>query len=275
VRSGAKAVGGTAEGLVPPANAESYAWAIDWFVGEGYDVVVTVGFLTADATLAAARDHPGVQFIGVDQSVPPAGAPRNYQRLVFDEAQAGYLAGIVAATMSGTHTIGAVGGMGIPPVESFIRGFRSGAVSADPTVKVLVSYAGSFVRPDLGEQAAAAMVAGHADVIFGVAGAANLGIFSTACGGRLWAIGVDVDQYVSVPAFRTCILTSAEKRLAHATSLAIARYAAAGLQGGEYLNDASNGGIGLAPIRNVRLPQGLADTLKETLKDLADGTIEP
>jgi basic membrane protein A and related proteins len=275
VQVGAKAVHGTAQAIVPARDPAAYAWAIGWFVDHDYDVVITVGFLMADATLAAARANPAVQFFGIDQSVAAADAPRNYQRLVFDEAQAGYLAGIVAATVTATRTVGAVGGMPTAPVERFIRGYRSGVAAVVPSTTVLASYTGSFSRPDLGEESATGMIGTHADLVFGVAGATGLGVFAAACEAGVWAIGVDVDQYLEATAFQACILTSAEKRIATATSQAIERYVAGGLQGGEYVNDASTGGIGLAPIRNVKVPKGLADTLKKATAGLADGSIVP
>ncbi len=293
VQRGAKAVHGTADVIVPPANAEAYAWAIDWFVDRDFDVVVTVGFPMSDATLAAAERHPAVQFFGIDQALevgdPPIVYPPNYQRLLFDEAEAGYLAGLVAATMTETETIGAVGGLSfVPPVLSFINGYRNGAAAVEPAISVAVTYAGDFIvdpeaeglggaftRPDLGELAAAALIAQDADVIFTVAGGSNLGSFSAACEGGVWAVGVDIDAYLQAPRFEGCILTSAEKRVSTATSLAIQRFATDGLQGGEFTNDASNEGIGLAPFRNAKPPKGIKDTLATALEGLADGSIDP
>ena len=278
VRAGAKAVHGSAEAIVPAATPEAYAWAIEWFVDQGYDVVVTVGFetLMVETALAEARAHANVQFIGVDQSVDAAGAPPNYQRLVFAEKQAGYLAGIVAATMSTTGTVGAVGGMEtVPAVVDFIAGYRDGAASVHAGMHVLTSYTGDFMRSGLAETAARGQITQGADVVFDVAGAAGLGVFAAASDARRWAIGVDVDQYLQATAFKSCILTSAVKRAGRATSLAIGRFAAGGLQGGEYRNDAANGGIGLAPIRNAKAPAGLDAKLRTALAGLADGSIKP
>jgi len=73
-----------------------------------------------EATHAAATDNPAVQFFGVDQAVPNP-CPPNYQNLRFDEAEAGYLAGIVAGSTTATGTIGTIGGMGVPPVLAYIN----------------------------------------------------------------------------------------------------------------------------------------------------------
>jgi basic membrane protein A and related proteins len=280
VQAGARAVHGTAEVIVPPANAEAYAWAIGWFADRDFDVIVTVGFQMTDATLTAATSYPAVQFFGIDQDLPavdpPVIAPPNYQRLWFDEAEAGYLAGLAAATMSKTRAIGAIGGMMVvPPVLRFINGYRNGAAAAKSGIPIVVTYTDDFGRPDLGEDAAAALIAQDADVIFTVAGGSNLGAFGAACEAGVWAVGVDIDAYLQAPVFGRCILTSAEKRVATATALAIQRFATGGLQGGAFVNDAANQGIGLAPIRDVKPPKVLQDLLATALVGLANGSIDP
>ena len=89
---------------------------IQTFVDQDFDVVVTVGFLIGTDTAAAAKANPDVQFIGVDQGIcvdeqgvsdptfacagDAAALLPNYQGILFAEAQPGYLAGIVAASIS-------------------------------------------------------------------------------------------------------------------------------------------------------------------------------
>jgi basic membrane protein A len=270
VQAGAAAIGGRAVVLVT-RDPSKYVKDIQRLARRA-DVVVTVGFTMVDATLAVALANPGVQFIGLDEwyENPPA----NLQGLLFDEAQAGYLAGIVAAWMSESGVVGAVGGVDwIAPVLAYMNGYKNGATGA----AYVHNYADSFASPEAGAAATSELIAQDADVVFGVAGATNLGIFEAACEAGIWAIGVDVDQYPQQPEFQACLLTSAEKRLAHATSLAIQRWFTdrPGFQSGLYLNDASNGGIGLAPIRNVEVPAALQAALDEAYAGLADGTVDP
>lgn len=268
VQSGATAVGGKAV-VVKTRTAADYARNIQKLANRGAAVIVTVGFMMAEATRAAAGANPSVQFIGIDQYVAPDGPP-NYQGLIFDSAQSGYLAGIVAAKMSTSGTIGAVGGWStIPTVLAYINGYRNGAASVTPGIEVLVNYTEDFVSPDLGEEKANDLIDEGADVIFGVAGGTNAGILKAACDSGVWGIGVDVDQYLQYPDLQACILTSAENRIATATAGAIVRWWSSGtpaFQSGTFLNGASNLGIGLAPIRNPILP---------AYAGLADGSIEP
>ena len=75
-----------------------YANNIKTCVDEGFQVVVTVGFLITDATAEAAKNNPNVYFIGIDQGYQ-APLP-NLVGVQFREDQAGFLAGALAAQMS-------------------------------------------------------------------------------------------------------------------------------------------------------------------------------
>ena len=124
VQDGAKAIGGEAKVIVTK-DAADYKANIQQFIDQKFEVIVTVGFLIGSDTLKAAQANPGVQFFGIDQFVADP-APANYQGLLFNEAQAGYLAGIVAANITKTNKIGAVGGVSaVPPVVAFIKDRKS------------------------------------------------------------------------------------------------------------------------------------------------------
>ncbi|MGH2490666.1 MAG: BMP family ABC transporter substrate-binding protein, partial [Candidatus Limnocylindria bacterium] len=143
VQDGAKAVGGAAQVIVTKDIAD-YKQNIQTFIDQKYDIIVTVGFLIGTDTLAAAKANPTVQFFGVDQFVPDP-VPTNYQGLLFNEGQAGYLAGIVAGTITKSGKIGAVGGRSdVPPVVNYIKGYENGAKSVKSNVAVTATYAEDF-----------------------------------------------------------------------------------------------------------------------------------
>ena len=147
-QAGAADVGGTAD-YIQTKQPSDYATNIQTFVDQGYDIIVSTGFALGDATAAAAKTNPDIKFIGVDQGVcvDANGDPDptfacagdastllpNYQGIVFNEAQPGYLAGIVAAGVSQTGVIGAVGGINtIPAILKYIKGYENGAKSVNP-----------------------------------------------------------------------------------------------------------------------------------------------
>jgi basic membrane protein A len=275
VQDGASAVGGAAKNIVTKDIAD-YKQNIQSFVDQKYDVIVTVGFLIGTETLAAAKANPNIQFFGVDQFVADP-VPANYQGLLFNEAQAGYLAGIVAGTLTKSNKIGAVGGReDVPPVVNYIKGYENAAKTTKPGVQVLINYVGDFNAPDKGEASAKTMIGQGADVIFQVAGLTGAGALRAACSAKIYGIGVDVDQYQSLPDSKGCIITSAEKRLQNAVRDGIKRYKDKGKQTGNFTNDATNEGIGYSPLRNLDpIPAGLEDKLKKALSDMKAGTLKP
>ncbi|MGH2449702.1 MAG: BMP family ABC transporter substrate-binding protein [Candidatus Limnocylindria bacterium] len=276
VQEGARRIGGSAQVIVTRDTAD-YAQNIQTFVDQDYDVIVTVGFLIGSDTMTAAQANPDVQFFGVDQFVDPATAPPNYQGLLFNEAQAGYLAGLVAATISESGMIGAVGGRSdVPPVVAYIEGYEKAAKSVNPSIEVIVDYTEDFNAPDKGEASARTMIGQGVDVIFQVAGLTGAGALRAACSAGIWGIGVDVDQYESLPDAQDCIVTSAEKKLLEATASAIVRWREEGPQTENFINDASNDGIGYSPIRNLDpIPAGLEDMLQKALEDMKSGALDP
>ena len=123
---GAADIGATSPPAIVPKDASEYASDISQFIQQKYNIIVTVGFNLAAETTKAAKANPGIWFVGVDQSpicVDAAGALDttgacagdaatllpNYISLQFQEDQAGYLAGIVAASVSKTGKVGAIG----------------------------------------------------------------------------------------------------------------------------------------------------------------------
>jgi len=274
VQDGAKAIGGAAQVIVTKDIAD-YKQNIQQFVDQKYDIIVTVGFLIGTDTLAAAKANPTVQFFGVDQFVADP-APANYQGLLFNEGQAGYLAGIVAGTITKSGKIGAVGGRSdVPPVVAYIKGYENGAKSVKSNVVVTATYAEDFNAPDKGEAIAKTMIGNGIDVVFQVAGATGAGALRAACNAKVYGIGVDVDQYLSLPATKDCTITSAEKKLQIAARDAIKRFKDKGKQTGNFTNDATNEGIAVSPIRNLTpIPAGLEDKLKAALADMKSGKLK-
>jgi basic membrane protein A len=276
VQEGAKAISAPTPVAIVTRDIADYKQNIQQLVDQKYDIIVTVGFLIGTDTLAAAKANPTIQFFGVDQFVADP-VPANYQGLLFNEAQAGYLAGIVAGTITKSGKIGAVGGRSdVPPVVNYIKGYENGAKSVKSNVVVTSVYVEDFNAPDKGEAAAKTMISNGVDVVFQVAGLTGSGVLRAACNAKIYGIGVDVDQYLSLPDSKACIITSAEKRLLNAVRDGIKRFKDKGKQTGNFTNDATNDGIGASEIRNLSpVPAGLTDKIKQATEDMKSGKLKP
>jgi basic membrane protein A len=296
---GTTEIGGTADVIITEDPAD-YQNNMQTLIDQGYQIIVTYGFALGTDTAIAAKANPEVEFIGLDQSicVDEAGDPDptftcagdaaellpNYQGLVFNEAQAGYLAGIVAGTLTETNVIGTIGGIDIiPAVLSYIGGYVNGAKSVNPDVEVLVSYVSTdittaFNDPTTGASLAEQMIGQDADFIFQVAGLSGQGALEAACDADVYGIGVDVDQALALPDL-TCILTSAEKKLVEAVSEAIVRVADGSSEGGTLILDASSDPPKVAASEFHNHPDLMTPDLQTALDDataaMAAGELDP
>jgi basic membrane protein A len=211
----------------------------------GNNLVISVGFLMANATAQVAKQFPKVHFAIIDNdATTEPGKPTNIEGLLFREQQAGYLVGYMAGLYAKAHgykTISSVGGQKIPPVDHYIAGYQAGAKAADPGIATLNSYSQDFVDQSKCKQIALNQIQQGSKVVFQVAGACGLGALSAAQQGGVQGIGVDADQgYLG-----TYVMTSAEKRVNLAVYHAIQM-----LQHGQFAaasnvyNDITNGGVG-------------------------------
>ena len=249
------------------------------FVDQGYDMVIAVGFLMGDDALAEAKKNPKVQFAIVDFAYDNT-APSNITGLVFREDQAGFLAGAVAGLYTKTGVVGGVYGLDIPPVHRYRVGFENGVKATNPNAKTLGVYQPpgptAFNDPDWGKARAIEQISQNADIVFGAGGNTGNGALLAAVQKGKTCIGVDVDQYASYPDADSCLLTSAEKKLATAVKTAITDVVKGTAKGGTQTFDASNGGVGIAPYHNFdsKLTADQKSKIDSIAKQLAAGTLK-
>lgn len=288
---GAAIIGAAEPNYVVPASSDEYEQDIQQFVDDGANVIVTVGFAIGDATQAAAAANPDIHFIGVDQfqvNTDFGGTWEpldNYESLIFSEQQAGYLAGILAASITQSKEIAALGGSGtIPPVVNYMRGFENGAKSVDDTVNVHLTYVSNdlskaFNDPTGGKTFADTFLGVNpdVDVLFQVAGKTGNGMLDSVVEHGIYGFGVDVDQWVSYPSAQVCIVTSAEKHLTKAVSEAVTTFAAGDGRSNNVFYGADNDGIGLAPFYQFSdlVTDDIQTKLDDAFSGMADGSIDP
>jgi basic membrane protein A and related proteins len=174
---------------------------------EGYDLVISVGFLMGEATQKAAQEYPDTDFAIIDFAYEKA--EPNLQGLVFKEQEVGYLVGYLAGLKTETNVVSTVGGQKIPPVDRFIAGYAAGAKAANPDVQTLNGYSQDFVDQAKCKEVALDQIAKKSDVVFQVAGGCGLGALDAADEKGVLGIGVDADQ----GHLGDHILTSAQKKV--------------------------------------------------------------
>ncbi|MDQ3553471.1 MAG: BMP family ABC transporter substrate-binding protein [Chloroflexota bacterium] len=266
--------------FIETTSQSDYARNIAEFAENDYDVVIGVGFLLGDSLGDAAMEFSEAKFISVD-GVPGEGHDESWatngESLFFAEDQAGYLAGVLAASITESNVIGVVGGLlVVPPVERFVEGYINGAEATNPDIEVKFTYTSSFVEPEQGKAAAQQMIDEDADVIFAAGGLTGTGALIAACDADMLAIGVDTDQYETLPEAQSCLVSSATKNIVKAVQDSLLRIAAGEFTPGFHTDDASTNGIGLAPYHDQadKVTPEIQTLLDETFDGLADGSIE-
>jgi len=262
-------------GYIETQDAKDYLTNIVRFVDDGAKAIVTSGFAMAEKTNEAAKKYPNVFFIGTDQwySEPQ----KNLAGLVFREDESGFLAGALAALMSKSGIIGGVYGTDVvPPVVYFRQGYENGAKYVKPNIKVLGAYhpgglATGFTDPQWGHETAATMIDQGADVIFGAGGKTGNGGLEEAAKRKVWCIGVDVDQYFTLPdAVKPYLLSSAMKMITPGV-VDLLKTA----QAGQFTSGQTFGAAALAPYHDTdaKIPKEVKDKVAEISEGIWHATI--
>jgi basic membrane protein A len=249
---------------------------------------VTVGFNLTEDTYAAAMKYPNTKFVGIDQFLVkddkhPDFPLANLVGLVYNEDQSGFLVGALAAMMSKAHNIGGVFGTdAVPPVWRYGEGYKAGAAYEDAkngtttTVTAVyhndVGFDKTFTDPEWGATTAKSMIDKGADVIFGGGGKTGNGAVTAAAQAGVYAIGVDADQYYTLPEAAKMLLTSAMKPETEPVAALIKLTKAGNFpQGGYFFGPA-----GYAPYHDLasQVPANVDTEMQALYKALTDGTLK-
>ena len=273
------------------SNAEGeYAGNVQSMIDANCNIIITVGFALATATEAAAKQNPEVNFAIVDNS--SFEGVDNAKGLIFNTAQPSFMAGYLAAGMTQTGTVGTFGGAKYPTVTIFMDGFAQGIKYYNEQkggdVKLIgwdeAKQDGQFVGGNNpfgdipgGKNTASTLIAQGADIILPVAGPAGLGALQAAkeSNGKVNAIWVDTDGFVSAPEFGPQILSSVEKGMDVAVFEAIKAAMEGSFSSDPYVGTLENDGVSLAPFHDFedKVSDELKSELEQIKADIISGTI--
>jgi len=276
-QAGATAVGGFAK-YIETVDPKDYSTNIGQFAENGYNVIIGVGFLMAEAMSTAAAQYPDIKFIGVDQF--QGAAVPNLTGLVFPEDKAGFLAGYLAGQITTSGKTGAVLGTDtVPPVRYFGEGFRNGVAYAanelgkDYPETKLVYHApdNAFNDPAWGGATAKQMLSQGFDVIFGAGGnTGNGALLQIAQTPGAYCIGVDADQWGTLPEAQPCLVTSAMKLIDKGVAALIEAAKDGSIAGGNFFGE-----VGLAPYHDFdsKIAQEIKDKVAAITPQVLDGSV--
>jgi basic membrane protein A and related proteins len=247
---------------------------------KGYNIIIGAGFLLAADEAKVAKQFPNVKFAITDNDV--TGAPFNGKKspnvegLTYAAQESSYLVGCLAGLMvkkqGGDQIIGVVGGIKIPPVDSFLAGYQAGAKKCNPAIKVLKGYSQDFIDQAKCTTVAQNQIDAGSQVEFNVAGPCGLGTLQAADDAGIWGIGVDVDQFYLQPQH---ILTSVIKRVDRGVYLAIKGAQNGQFKGGSNLVfNLKNQGVGLGKM-SPNVPASFLKKIAQLRAQIIAGKIKP
>jgi len=272
---------------VEPGTPNAIEPAMRAFAERGYDLVIGVGFAQAPIMRIVARDYPNIRFAIIDGVVLEDDGKTplpNVAGLLFKEHEGSYLVGMIAARTSRTGTVGFVGGMDIPLIRRFEKGYEEGARAANPRIQVVQNYVGvtdaAWNNPGKGKELSLAQMDKGADVIFAAAGNSGLGAFDAVeqagtQNGRAthFVIGVDSNQNGVKPGF---VLTSMVKRVDNAVYDIVKEVVDGRFKGGFHVYGLDSDGVGYVVDdynRNLVSPEAIA-AAEAAKKKIIDGEIK-
>jgi basic membrane protein A and related proteins len=247
---------------VEPGNPTSIEPAMRAFAEKGFDLIVGVGFAQGPILKRVATDYPNIKFAIVDGVIfeDDGKTPKpNVASLVFREHEGSYLVGMIAAEKSKTGVLGFLGGMDIPLIHRFQKGYEEGAKSVNPKAVVISNYVGvtdhAWNNPGKGKELALAQIEKGADVIFTAAGNSGLGAFDAVeqygknANGEAnkFVIGVDSNQNAVKPGF---VLTSMVKRVDNAVYDVVKEVLGGSFKGGFHVFGLDKDGVAYAMDNN-------------------------
>jgi basic membrane protein A len=265
-----------------------YVPNIQSLIDQKCDLIVTVGFNLSAATLAAAKANPTVKFAIIDDAADANFDGKtdepNIKPILFDTAQAAFLAGYASASYSKTGTIGTFGGMNFPTVSIFMQGYADGAAyyntqkGKDVKVIGLKTFTGGFAANNTAKSIAANLITQGADVILPVGGPIfqSAGAAIESSGKDVALLGADADVYNTFPQYDKLYFTSVLKGIKEATEAVITDVEGGNFDNTSYVGTLKNDGVGIAPFHDFesKVDSGLQGELDTIKADIISGKLK-
>ncbi len=294
-------------GYISPEAASDYGWNEQGLVGaqaaadsvgatviqadeSGYDDIGPVlnqmaddgaDFVIAQASgyntqAPAWAEETGIPVVVVD--APDATAPGLVANISTDAYEGGYLAGVLAASMTQTGTLGLVLSANDINWHKQAGGFVAGAKSVNPDItfeQALIDEFG-YGDADGGNRVTTAVIAAGADIIFGMGNGSSFGMLSAIENNA--PEGADQAWFIDVIGDKTSIdeqgvlLSSVLWDFTGAYEQAVADINAGTFGEEGYVLNAANGGIGL--LQTDYISDEAWAAVDAAAAGIADGSIE-
>jgi basic membrane protein A len=252
---------------------------INYFIKNNFDVIFCLSYGAKYSVLQAAKANPTKNFILLDDTI--SNPPSNVKCYVYQVDEASFLCGFLGAYWAekkdpANPVCSWVGGIQIPAIEQFKTGYLSGIAyynsSYSRNVTANGNYTNSFSDTVAGSNITKSLINAGADVVFPFAGECGRGALSATKAAGKWAIGVDLDQYISSPNVSNILLTSCLKKINVTIYNETKKFRDNGWKNsGNFTTGLSTDDVGYAPFHDYETQ--IADSIKNKLIIIKGGLI--
>ncbi len=280
-------------GEVQSESETDFQGNLESLVATNCNAIVSVGFALSAATVESANANPDIDYILVDDAADTdfdgEKDAENIKPLLYDTAEAAFLAGYLAAGYSEAGKVGTFGGQPFPTVTIFMDGFKQGVEyynsQKGAAVEVIGyeggdqgSFTGGFEANDTAKSIAAGIIDQGVDVLLPVGGPIYQSAMDAIAdsGREIALIGVDADFYETDPSTQDLVLTSILKKMDVSVYEAVMAAGQGNFDPEAYVGTLENEGVGIAPLHNFedKVDPALMEEVDALRQAIIDGEVE-
>ena len=235
--------------------------AVQQFIDDGYNVIITTSFGYMDATEQFAADNPDVVFEHISGfKMNDSNFGNSFGRMY----QPRYVAGMAAGAATESDRIGYVAAFPIPEVIRGINAFALGVERTNPDAVVEVAWTSTWFDPGIEGNTAQALIDAGADVLTMHQDSTATGQAISDAGGTF--IGYHSDMSAQVPAYLTAPVWNWTPRYTEIIEAA---------EAGTFTPEAWWGGMADGVV-DIEVPDSstVAGEMKEVRQQIIDGDFD-
>lgn len=169
------------------SSVSAAAETLRGYAEDGFDIIIAHGTQYGTSIFDMAHEFPNTSFAW--GTATDTGLERGINNVYAYQAaadQGGYVNGVMAALMTRTNVIGAIGPIPAGDVLLYISGFTQGVRATNPEAEVLIVYVGSFNDIAAGTTNGRTLLAAGADVLTGTSQVVVGAIEAVRSAGGYW-----------------------------------------------------------------------------------------
>lgn len=243
--------------------------AINELIEAGCNIIFCTSFGHGEYALAAAKEHPEIEFCHATGYLASIENLPNYHNYFAAIYEARYLAGIAAGLKTESNHLGYVAAFPFAEVISGYSAFYLGAKSVNPDVTMSVMYTNSWNDPTVEAQVAKALIDKGCDVISQHSD--STAPATTAEANGVFHVGYNSDM---IPAAPKASLISARIDWSRYLIYAVSAYLAGEPIATDWSQGLSESAVFLAPLNTEIAAEGTQEAIDAAAQQIIDGTLK-